>query len=525
MSHYLPEPFNENERKVIQSYFSNDDQAVFTLTNLSQEVKAALFARYSRTSKSLRRVFLDEFADLDQNATAPTTGSTRARSLMERVIGDYGDDSVAQLAVVHIAVEQLSQVVAREIENHRLMSFLEQSSRYVDLGDRRADGSLRYAVPTELTGKVAEKYHRHMETTFALYRQLTRIAEQNLAPEAPSSDPAARRAIKAAALDAARSVLPLATLTNIGIVGNAQSLEYLVTKLRITPLNEANQIAEQIAAELRVQLPSLTSRMDRPDRGGVHRNYLASTRAKTFEIASKYRSSLVETTEDKPLTLLRHDADAEQMIAAAILFEGGIAYDNAISLANQLSSDQIDALFNVYVGDRQNRRHKPGRAFEAARYSFAIELDYGAFRDLARHRPLTLLTSELVPPYRLFPDPATQSAGIWPDAERHGEAALEFASELYETFGPLVARYVLPMATRIQFAWEVNARELMHIIELRSSPQGHPSYRKVAQMLINELRRVGHTRIAEAMAFVDFSEPKIGRLEAERRVDAERRRK
>ena len=158
------ETFTDDERRVLQPYFTNLDGHVFALTNLPETVKGALFARYSRSAKSLRRLFLDEFAgDLaGAHVESSTVGVARAEKLYAKVFSEYGDDSVAQLGGAHIACEYVSNVLTKVLEWGRLMAYLEQSTRYVPYTDT-LHGRWRYHVPEEVQGALRERYVRTME--------------------------------------------------------------------------------------------------------------------------------------------------------------------------------------------------------------------------------------------------------------------------------------------------------------------------------------------------------------------------
>ena len=161
------ETFTEDERRVLQPFFSNLDSHVFALTNLPETVKGALFARYSRSAKSLRRLFLDEFADnvAGMRVDASTVGVERAEKLYAKVFNEYGDDSVAQLGGAHVACEYVSNVLTKILEWGRLMAYLEQSTRYVPYTDK-LHGRWRYLVPAEVQGALRDRYVKTMDAAF-----------------------------------------------------------------------------------------------------------------------------------------------------------------------------------------------------------------------------------------------------------------------------------------------------------------------------------------------------------------------
>jgi len=216
--------FTEDERRILSPYFSNTDSHVFALTNLPDTVKGALFARYSRSSKSLRRLFLDEFAkDVDPSGAPPSsTGLARAEKLYAKVFNEYGDDSVAQLGGAHIACEYVSNVLTKILEWGRLMAYLEQSTRYVPYTDK-LNGRWRYHVPEEVQGALRDRYVSTMDRTFETYASLIDRMQLHFAaryPRAPQDSEAVHRsAVRAKALDTLRGLLPAATQSNVGIYG------------------------------------------------------------------------------------------------------------------------------------------------------------------------------------------------------------------------------------------------------------------------------------------------------------------
>ncbi|MDQ3304914.1 MAG: FAD-dependent thymidylate synthase, partial [Actinomycetota bacterium] len=170
-----------------------------------------------------------------------------------------------------------------------------------------------------------------------------------------------------------------------------------------------------------------------------------------------------------------------------------------------------------------NRRHKPGRALERVSYRFDVCADYGAFRDLQRHRMLTIEWQPLTPRHGYtLPEAVVEAGG----EERFAQAMERSAAlydELYATFAPQ-APYAVALAYRLRFSLQLNAREAMHMLELRTTPQGHPSYRRLCQQMHRLIaEQAGHRAVAELMRFVDHGEPDLERLESERRAEQRRR--
>ena len=292
MNPYVPEAFSPAEADVLRRYFTNLDGPVFALVNLPEVVKGALFARYSRSPKSLRRLFIDEFVgELDisgDHTIDATVGLQRAENLYEKVFVEYGDDSVAQLGGVHVACEQASNVLTKVLEWGRLMSYLEQSTRYIAY-DNRVGGRYRfYRDPAILGSRFGTRYVGDMDRIFDAYGQVldavTDHVRATVARDPADSEFVYRQATRAKALDAARGILPAASLANVGIYGSGQAFEALLLRLRAHPLPEARECGELMLHELRKVIPSFLRRVDLPDRGGRWTTYLATTRQRTAEL-------------------------------------------------------------------------------------------------------------------------------------------------------------------------------------------------------------------------------------------------
>jgi thymidylate synthase ThyX len=524
---YVAEHFTPEEAAVLRPYVTNVDQPVFALVNLPEVVKGALFARYSRSSKSLRRLFLDEFVgDLDLTGDLTfdaSVGLTRAEELYNRVFLEYGDDSVAQLGGVHLACEQASNLLTKVLEWGRLMAYLEQSTRYVPY-TARLGGRYRYhRPPSILESPVGLRYIADLDAAFDDYAAclpvLLEWARVRYPKMSGDSDFVYQQSLKAKACDAARGILPAATLSNVGIYGTGQAFEALLLRLRAHPLPEARAYSAMMLDELRKVIPSFLTRVDRPERGGAWSAYLADTRAATESVVAQVTAA--EEPEPRPSVVLTDfDPDGEDKVLAAICYpHTALPDDQLLSRVRRLGADERANLLRAYVGDRDNRRHKPGRAFERTHYRFDILADYGAFRDLQRHRMLTIEWQPLTPRHGYETPAAISEAGL---TARFDEA-MGRAAELYgllEPGFPDEAAYAVPLAYRVRFVMEMNAREAMHVLELRSSPQGHPAYRRVAQEMHRLIAdQAGHRALAAAMRHVDHQIYDLERLGSERAAE------
>ena len=528
MSTYDAEDFTAAEADILRRYFTNLDQPVFALVNLPEVVKGALFARYSRSAKSLRRLFLEEFVgDLDvsgDESIDATVGLRRAEELYDRVFFQYGDDSVAQLGGVHLACEQASNVLTKILEWGRLMSYLEQSTRYIRY-DERLGGRYRFYRDDEILGStLGTRYVGDMDRMFDSYSELIPVMEsffrEAVPQQAGDGDFAYRQAIRAKALDSIRGMLPAASLSNVGIYGSGQAYEALLLRMRASALPEARQYSDLMLAELRKVIPSFLKRVDLADRGVVTSEYLAANRDAVTDRAIELLDEGADPQRDTIIDLVDFDPDAEVKLVTAALYPSSSLPEREIERqVRAMSVDDRLSVLKAYVGDRTNRRHRPGRALERIDYRFDVLTDYGAFRDLQRHRLLTLEWQPLTPRHGYVMPEAVELAGRSTPFEEVMDRSAALYEALLDDF-PAQAGYAVGLAYRVRYIMQMNARSAMHVLELRSQVQGHPAYRHVAQEMHRLIGDVaGHRAVAEMMNFVDHSaEENLERLEAEKKA-------
>ncbi len=516
------ERFTADERRALAPYFTNLDGDVFALRNLPEVVKGALFARYSRSAKSLRRLFLDEFLDAAPAGPPPgaAAGVERADRLYERVLGDYGDDSVAQLGAAHVACEGVSNLLTKVLERGRLAAYLEQSTRYVPYTDRPG-GRWKYLIPDELDGlPLRERYVATLDDAFETYRRWLEPAQDHFRrryPNTADSEAVYRAVIRAKALDTLRGLLPAATRSNVGVFASGQAFEALLLRMRAHPLAEARACADRMLAELRKLMPAFLTRVDREDRGVRWSRYLADTRRDAGAAAERLLRGAAPAPAPE-VALTDFDPEGEVKVVAAALYESSrLPERQLLETARGLSADDRAAVLRAYVGDRANRRHRPGRAFERTGYCFDVLSDYGAFRDLQRHRLLTIEWQALTPDHGYAEPAALADIGAAADWRRVMDRARDLHAAMAPATSPEAAQYAVPMAYRIRYRMQLNAREAMHVIELRTAPQGHPAYRRVCQAMHRLIAdEAGHRAIAEAMRFADHSAVALERLGGER---------
>jgi thymidylate synthase ThyX len=476
-------------------------------------------------------LFLDEFLgqiprEGGRASAVATVGTERAERLYSRVFSEYGDDSVAQLGGAHIACEGVSNILTKVLEWGRLMAYLEQSTRYVPYTDR-PNGRWKYHVPAEIErSPLAGEFTRTMDAAFEAYARWIPSLEAHFRakyPKAPQdSDAMYRSVIRAKALDTLRGLLPAATTSNLGLFGTGQAYEALLLRMFAHPLEEVRAHARLMLSELRKVIPAFLTRVDQPDRGGRWIDYLAKTRRDVQAAQVALATGMKEQRAE--VTLTEFDPDGELKVVASALYAlSDLPDDQLLGVARQLTADQRAAILRAYTGERGNRRHRPGRAFERTRYRFDILADYGAFRDLQRHRMLTLEWQPLSTGHGYVEPVAIEEAGALHDWREVMDRSASLHASLVAGGLADVAPYAVVMAYRVRFYMDMNAREAMHVIELRTAPQGHPSYRRICQQMHRAIAEIaGHRAIAEAMRFADHSEVELERLQSERALERKR---
>ena len=527
---YPVETFTADEQQLLAPHFSNLDRPVFALTNLPETVKGALFARYSRYQGTLRRLYLDEFAADAPEAGRPFDGAEgeRAAQLYERVFVGFGDDSVAQLGGAHLACEWASNVLTKLLQRPRLAAYLEQSTRYIaydapidEAAERGAAGSWRYYRGEQL----GPEFGAAMDEIFTIYaaalEQVQSWAERRW-PRGDEPEAAWRRSIRAKALDLLRGLLPAATLSHVGIYASGQAYEQLIMRLLASPLPEARAFGQMALDELNKVIPSFLSRIERPERGGEWINYFAERREATERWVARLGLDRRESASGPSIELTHVDGSEDDLLAASLFEATGVAEATIRRRLEHLDPIEADQLLAELVGARENRRHRPGRGWETVRYRFEIVSDYGGFRDLQRHRMLNCQWQTLGPDLGAGVPEEVRESGAGDSYER----ALEISRAEFERLEAAglteAAPYALCLGYRIRYVLDMNAREAMHVCELRSGREGHPTYRAVAQAMHERIADV-HPRIAAAMRHVDSSsEPRLERIMSEIRTHRKR---
>ncbi len=535
--------FSREERLALNTHFSNNDRPVFAIITPRQVDRGALMSRYSRTDKTMRRIFLDEFIK----------NPNRGQEFYERVLLEYGDDSVAELGEAQVAIEWVSNIAAKKIEDHRIgLSYLEKSSRYVAF-DRKINGHYKYCREENIMqSPFADQYIQACDHAFDIYskniqpmqkfisetepidrflffdfisKQETAYSNLKSQKDIESAQRVYNSTIKSKTLDTLRGLLPASTLTNLGITGNGRAFEYLLSTMFASNLKEIKMLASQLHSELNLVIPAFIRRAN-DKYGQALQAYLTDTKSAISELAHYYIKNIKPDKNPHSVKLLSYEdnCEGEIKVASAILYEqaSGQSLEKITQYIRSIPAEDRHKIIQTYTKLRANRRHRPGRAFEMVEYTFEMFTNFGMFRDLHRHRILTM-ERQLLSTRHGYDIPAEIiNLGIAKDFKD----CMYKCNEIYEMISkkyPTEAQYIVNFAYKYPYFIKLNLREACHMIELRTVPQGHPDYRKVCQRMYTQIRRV-HPILAKGIKFVDLRKYELERFYAEKNVEKKRRR-
>ena len=473
---------------------------------------AAAMARLSRRGDDMRVIWLDEFA---------LAGAQKGEALMDRVVTAYGDDSVAQLGSFACVVEGASNILTKVLEWGRIAAYLEQSTRYIFFDEKDSAGNYKYFVP-KIPDKVASHYRRIMDEIFGLYSEMVRgLTEyvRNENPQGKENKSAWLGATRAQACDAARPVLPAATKSTVGIVCSPQAIDSLIRHLFAHQLKESQETGRVLLREARKVIPSFLKRTDMPERGIASVLYMQDTERDVREFAAQNLSgNSIDTSKLVRMVDCYPAKGRELDIVPRLLFSSSrLSLAEIESIVSEWSEKKKLDVLEKYVGNRKNRRHKPGRAFEFGWYEFEVLADYGTFRDLQRHRMVDGWEwQDLIPDYGYDIPALVNKAGFEDVFVKCFKLSGELFAMLKEAGFAREAQYATLLGHKMRYKFAMNWREAFHMIELRTQPAGHPGYRKICQEMHRLISEV-HPSVAAAMKFVNQGgDPELTRLEAER---------
>ncbi|RMW34982.1 MAG: thymidylate synthase [Candidatus Nitrosomarinus sp.] len=531
--------FSNAEKKTLSDHFSNTEDNVFAIITPRQVDRGALMSRYSRTDKSMRRIFLDEFLK----------NKNRGEEFYDRVLLEYGDDSVAELGEAQIAIEGLSNIAVKKIEDRRIgLSYLEKSSRYVTW-NKKENGKYRfYRDEKIMNSKFANEYEDSCNLSFETYSKNIEPMIEYIREKYPiekytfkdstdkkeklfsklknegdikSANMIYKGSTKAKALDILRGLLPSATLTNVGITGNGRAFEYLLTILGSSELDEEQKLASKIKKELDTTIKSFVRRAD-DKYGKAFQKYLKDVKKKSKSITLKQIKSNPKIGTITKIVDYETEKSALDNIITAIMYEQSpsTSYQNILQQVKKMTMTKKIQIINEFAKIRTNRRHRPSRAFENTYYTFDLCNNFGMFRDFHRHRALTLERQLLTTDHGYVLPNEIKILGLEKDFKECMNNTKSTFEKIRKKF-PEQSQYVVNFAYNYPYFMKLNLREACHLIELRTIPQGHIDYRRVAQSMFNQINKV-HPNLSKIMKFVDLKEYDLERFESEKRTEEKR---
>ena len=537
------EVFTPEEKVILSSYVTNTDRSIFALTNLPEVIKGALFSRYSRSTLGLRTLLLrdfiqekeSKFAEIQAGDENPDSAKNAklaiesAQNFYDRILDGYGDDSIGELGGAHLAMENISILATKTVQDSRIGgSPLEKSTRYVSFAEKISGTSgkqdeFRFYQEPNLTNSVYRDLYlttcRNLFETYIRFTEPIRAHVRKQLPRDPEISAAAyERSVVARGFDIIRGLLPSSTLTNMGVFGNGRFFETLIAKLRADPFRELNEIGQLSYEELTKVIPSFVRRADAEHRYFQDfRNFGQAQQKLIRNFAETHLGQLkADTTES--VCLIDYDPEAENKLLSALLYShSGLPLQQIRNSVSTMPEKEKAKLIEHTIDLRDHRRHKPERGLEMAFYTFDILGDYGMYRDLQRHRILTQERQPLTTRFGYDTPEEIEDAGL--GTEYHETMAR--SAEAFETIAkdfPNEAQYVVPMSYNIRWYVHINLRALIWLTEIRSTPQGHTGYRRIAQEMF---RRVEEAQplLGKYMKFVDLNEYSLGRLSAEQRQE------
>lgn len=521
----------------MKKYLTNTKSNVFCLQNLHEEFKAALLARYSRAPYGIKDVLKNEFLDNNKNIKIQ-----KGTNLINRVLNKFGDESVGELATASLCLENISNLATKYIEDLRIGgSFIEQSTRYV-IYDQKIDNKYKYIIPPNLLQNMKNNYIETTNLFFNTYSRIipklikyfqTKLPESEFKIEINKNNEIVKLKLKdlktdqekkahkiaynftirSAACDIARCVLPACTEANMGIVGNGRFFTHLITNLKTAKLDELQQIAIQIENELNKIIPTFIKR-------NKINNYKQDIDSNVCSLLQKYKtiSNIYEKTNNdvKLITIKEH----YNLILTNIIFPFvNVSINSIFNFIKTISEEQKSEIILTYIGDRQTKRDRVGKAFESGYpLNFEITTDFGAYRDLHRHRQCSHIRQTLNPnigfkiPEEIYEIKEKQSVlNCFSKSE-------DLYNNLYNNGYKKEAQYSILFGHNVRFYMNMNFRELEHICELRSVKAGHQTYRKIVQKMANLFKQNYDTSLESILKFVDYNNYTFSRQDQEART-------
>lgn len=555
---YKPEKFTSKEKVILNNFFTNTDKPVFAIYNLPQEVVGAMFSRYSRSEKSVRRLFLDEFWNPSfsvykkANEKILDNAKERTKLFYKRVFAEFGDDSVIQMGSLHVAFEFVSQIAAKAIEDQRIgASYIEKSTRYVNFGTTIKDHFLYMEAPEIVNSKYYKEYLRWNNFAFKIYNKdllLTMKYLRSRYPiekqifEKPSTketyfftdikdekervkvENAYERTLKAKAFDIVRVFLPATTVTNLGAHFSGQSTENTINKMLISPHSEVRLLGLLALKELIIIAPNFLQNIE-SKYGEITREYRKNVRLSHQEISNKWITKIPKSKNPESVALVDYDENGDINLSSQIIYTGQtktyLSKTDIVKWARK-NRGKLEEIINSSIPDRSlpqyNRRHKLPRAFEHAFADVEFYMDFGIYRDLQRNR---LSSTE-----RLYLNPQgleiskelkdKRMKTVLKDYLKLNKMTKDLNKKIFkEKEIRSSSEYVSILGNKLRFNVKANIRQWVFFSELRTVAGGHPSYRFAVQEAVRQIiKKMPYVK--KLFAKVDWTpEYDLGRLKAE----------
>ncbi|BAB60613.1 hypothetical protein [Thermoplasma volcanium GSS1] len=510
--------------------FSNAERDVFLIKIEKMIDRGALMSRYSRASDpDIRSVYEKEFK----------TGAKSGEEFYRRIFLEYGDESIAELTTAQMGIQNVSNVASKIIEEIRIgLSYLEKSTRYVRY-DKKVDGRYLYISPERIgiSGDDAKDYVQLCDNLFEFYSKALPQVEDYLRHKFPQdklvfqnaggktltemdqnekkiAERSYINAVRSRALDDVRYILPASTLTNIGISGNGRALIHLIQKLMEYEIPETTKLAKDIYDELKPELPQLID-----DALSGHGLEIINFKKNLMGL---FPYDLTGNFER--IRLLSYGEEDKELRKVASLIEYPF-HGDAASLYSRSSESYVKYMKELIESIRSlraNRRMKPGRAFESVNYVFELNLNYGSFRDLQRHRFLGIIRKPLTAAYGYDTPPVISAIDeLKTQYDELMANSSSFYQRLREKYGPWISQYVVPFAFKYPITFSTNLSEVTYFVELRSTAQAHFDLRDIAVSMYREVSKV-HPTLSRIIKFVDTADYPLGRLSAEFRKESKK---
>ncbi|MDD5254081.1 MAG: FAD-dependent thymidylate synthase [Candidatus Nanoarchaeia archaeon] len=510
--------YSDQEKIVLNYFFTNSDRKVFATKNFHPEVWALMQARYSRSKEGMRESFLkllkedtsnfeklkDEIEKI-KGGLESKNATEKAIQFMERWVLGYGHSSVAEGAVIGLSLEGISILATKVIEDNRLCSFIEKSTRYVSF-----DTSSFYIDEDLKNSEYYEDIKKYLNELFKVYLEMhdpvLNYVKSIVPLQQDMNEAAWERACGARRFDAIRYLLPTCTKTSLGWTVNARQLSHAISKLKSHPLKEMKELGEEIKQEASKVLPSLLRYAD-------EKNYLIKTRREMTWLGDTFD---IMNHNAEPVTLVYNPTDAEEMIISSILYKyKKEPFSNIREKIKHMSHEEREKIFDTFLKD-MTEHDWPMRELEHIQFTFDIIIDYGAFRDLQRHRICTQTNQRFTTNLGYDVPKDIINAGM----EIKYKEAMDRAKEIYEKVSekyPLQAQYLLPLGFKKRYLLTMNLREISHLIKLRTIPLAHESYRKIAYR-IYEIMKEKQPLLSKYLV-CNYTEEELGRLKSEEKTE------